>query len=122
VTTKRKKVVRRKPANKPGADAMKLFNEFWHALVCDNGGRLNRNAVINELWDYFTLMGSASKVYDHVTGGKISKANTDPSVVIAVATDTENEALEAILKDEKEQWLLDYEREPMVDICHVALV
>lgn len=96
----------------PDPEVVEQFNDFWAQLVCEENGRLNRNAVMRELFDFATLMDAASKVYCHVSGGMISKHNTLPEVVIAVATDKDNEALEEILADEKNVWRNEYEAEP----------
>ncbi len=98
-------------------EVVHAWETWWKDIVAPKG-RLNREAVMRELYDYGVILDGASKVYDHITGGMISKPNTDPSVVIAVATDKENEALEEILKDEKEAWEKEFGMEQM---CHVAL-
>ncbi len=74
---------------------------------------------MKELYDYHQIMDAASKVYDHVTSGHISKPNTNANSVIAVADDKEHERWEECLKQEKEAWEIDRLEEN--DIFHVAL-
>ena len=49
-------------------------------------------AIACEMHDYAAVMHGASRVYMHITGGKVSKPNTDPGVVIAMADDACTEA------------------------------
>lgn len=44
-------------------------------------------ALDNELADVQMVAAGARKVFDHVTGGKVSKPNTDPTMVCALADD-----------------------------------
>jgi len=66
----------------------KKFEEDWKELVCNEDGTLNMDKVMRELYDYSFLLASVPKVYCHITGGKISKPNTLPGVVIAEADDS----------------------------------
>lgn len=84
------------------ADYMGTFNAFWRRLVTNPNGTLNPDAVARELHDFSTLIHNASRVYDHVTGGKISKVNTLPEVVIAVADDECTKAVDEALKEQAE--------------------
>ena len=58
------------------------FNEFWKDLVCKPDGTLDPEKVKRELFDFHVVMGEVQKVYDNLTGGKISKPNTRAEVVI----------------------------------------
>lgn len=58
---------------------------FWRPIVCNPDGSLNAEAVKKELHDFYVVMGIVPKVYDHVTGGRISKIMTDPDAVISEA-------------------------------------
>jgi len=66
-----------------------VWNDFWKE-ICEQNGVLNRDQIKRELFDFKRLQDSAGKVYDHVTGGQISKLNTDPDAVIAAADDFYN--------------------------------
>lgn len=58
--------------------------------------------VGNELADYAMILDNVGKVYCHVTGGRISKANTLASAVIAVSDDYFTELVEEAVKDTAE--------------------
>jgi hypothetical protein len=110
------------PCNCPATpETVDEFNTFWKDLVCDKRGRLIKNLVMKELADFSFLMAQVPKVYMHVTGGRISKPNTYASAVIACATDVDNEALEEILKDERERWEEERQAEPVTDTAYVKL-
>jgi hypothetical protein len=58
----------------------------WLAGVYD-GEKLTTEKVGAELSDYHFILGEVPKVYDHVTGGLLSKPNYHANVVIAAADD-----------------------------------
>ena len=62
-----------------------VYEEFWRDIIELPGGNLNLDQIKRELRDYSVFMGFAARVYNHVTGGKISKINTLPDVVITEA-------------------------------------
>ena len=63
-----------------------IFQEFWRVIVCPNGdGVLDVEQVKKELADYHDLLHEVPKVYDHITGGRISKPHTHAHAVIAEA-------------------------------------
>jgi len=76
----------------------KLFKEWWALIVMPNG-EWDLEQVKKELYDYAILMGNVSEVYDHITGGAISKPNTKPEVVIAVADDLVTQMIEEAIKE-----------------------
>ena len=57
----------------------------WIADLYD--GAPTARGVADELADYSMILDNVGKVYCHVTGGRISKANTLASAVIAVSDD-----------------------------------
>jgi hypothetical protein len=65
-------------------DYERTFEEFWNPIIMPDGD-LNMDQLKRELHDYRTLIRNVSKVYDHVTGGYISKPMTNPDVVIREA-------------------------------------
>jgi hypothetical protein len=79
------------------------LNEFWRG-VYPNG--MTAEEINNELADLEMIAERVPKVYDHVTGGKVSKPNTDAEVVIALADDYVNEIV-----DEAVEEALELERE-----------
>lgn len=58
------------------------LDPFWDDIVRPDDN-WDMGAVIAELNDYRMLLESVPKVYDHVTGGRVSKPNTIASAVIA---------------------------------------
>lgn len=76
------------------------FRSFWVPILYDQEtGILNVEQLKMELHDYFMLMKHVPKVYMAITGGKISKANTDSGVVISVFEDYMTDCLEEAMKD-----------------------
>ena len=47
-------------------------DDFWREIVYKDG-KLDEEAVLNELADYRFLMAQVSDVYCHITGGRMSK-------------------------------------------------
>ena len=60
---------------------------FWKDLVCNEDGTLNLQKVKGELHDYGVILDQVREVYDHVSGGRISKPNTLAYEVCAAADD-----------------------------------
>lgn len=58
-----------------------VYEEFWKDIIEPNG-QIDMDALKRELFDYWTFMNEASKVYYAVTGGRISKVNTNADTVI----------------------------------------
>ena len=85
------------------------YDNFWKDIV-EKDGVLDKEAVMRELFDYGQLIESASIVYCHVTNGKISKTNTEPDAVCAVADDCVTELVDEAIEDYKEE-LQDREAE-----------
>lgn len=48
-------------------------NNFWHGIVCTENGKLDVEQVKKELHDFYFIMQQVPLVYDHVTGGAMSK-------------------------------------------------
>lgn len=65
-------------------DYEKTWTEFWEPLVVKDGV-LDMDQIKRELHDAHLMMGQASEVYMHVTGGMVSKPNTMAFEVIALA-------------------------------------
>jgi hypothetical protein len=80
--------------------------EFWQDIIY-NDGRIDEEQVMKELCDYRFVMQQASKVYDHVTGGKLSKIMYKAETIIAEADDLFNktfeENMDEYLKDKTEE-------------------
>lgn len=59
-----------------------MWKDFWEPIVAPEG-KLDLEQVKKELYDYRQMMKNVSGVYEHVTGGKISKPNTHALHVIS---------------------------------------
>jgi hypothetical protein len=104
--------------------------EFWKQWVYPEGATAEQ--VQAELADYHDLMDRAAKVYEHITQGQISKTNTLPEAVIALADDVMSKAIsEAVSETTEElrselacQWEANHAEHcgiwphPDKDVCH----
>lgn len=63
-------------------DPQAVFNEFWADIV-QPAGLWDYEQILKELCDYHMLLTMVPKVYDHISGGSISKPNTLAEEVIA---------------------------------------
>lgn len=66
-------------------DVEENWQKFWKPLCTNTDGTLNVEQIKKELFDYSIVMGCASRAFDLVTGGRISKPNTDPQEVYSQA-------------------------------------
>ncbi len=71
--------------------------ELWTNWVYPEGA--NPEDIQNELMDYHELMDRVSVVYDHVTGGRVSKPETTAEAVIEVV----NSHIETLLEEAAEE-------------------
>ena len=92
-------------------DPNKTFKDFWESIVGPEDN-LNTAQVKLELHDFACLIENATKVYYHITGGMISKAQTDPDAVISEADQTTNNAINDAL-EEHEDYLKSWEHESL---------
>lgn len=67
-----------------------IYNEFWKPLI-ENDGKIDKEKLMNELYDYHNVMEQVSRVYMELTNGRISKPNTMAYEVIAVVNDVYSE-------------------------------
>lgn len=72
-------------------DYEQTWKEFWEPIIAPNG-EIDVEQLKKELFDFSTLMKSASEVYEHVAG--LSKCNTDPKYIIDAFEERINEAYE----------------------------
>lgn len=82
-------------------DYKDTYQKFWKALV-ETDGQLDPDKVMRELHDYKTVLDEVPKVYDHVTGGRISKPNTRAEHVIGAHDDRREEDIKQALQDERD--------------------
>ena len=80
-----------------------IYERFWKDIVeIAPYGVLNKDQVMRELSDYSLILEQVSRVYYHITNGRISKQNTLAEAVIAVYEDIMQEAIDEALKEERE--------------------
>lgn len=79
----------------------KEYEEFWKEIV-ERNGRLNKEQVKKELYDYSILLQEVPKVYYHLTGGRISKPNTLANEVISEAEHIMSEEINEVIKEYEE--------------------
>lgn len=56
---------------------------FWREIIYKNG-KLDEEAILNELADFSFLIESISHVYYEITGGMVSKPLTLPKEVLSI--------------------------------------
>lgn len=106
-------------------EVAEAFYDMWADIV-KPGGQWDHDQVMRELYDYKMLLDNVPKVYDHVTGGRVSKPNTLASAVQGqadeyLASEIRERVWEAV--DEVEAEDLDLiEGESMYDGARDALV
>lgn len=81
-------------------DYQTIFKSFWAEIVCNPDGTLNMDAVQRELADYYFMLQEVPKVYDHVTGGAVSKPNTYAFEVNLVADEHYQKSIEGVIRDD----------------------
>lgn len=80
------------------------YENFWKEIVENPDGSINMDQVKRELHDFGTLIKNTSIVYEHVTGGLISKPLTDPYAVISEADDSYRRSCDELLEEEIKMW------------------
>lgn len=96
------------------ANYTKIWDDFWKEICTNPDGSLNLDQIQRELSDLYLMMAWIPVVYDHVSGGMVSKALTWPSVVCSLADDHTNDVCddaikEAIENHKAEHWTRDDE-------------
>jgi len=59
----------------------KCWEEKWKDIIMNEDGTVNLKQLKLELHDFSLVMGCASEAFCLVTGGKLSKPNSDPKWV-----------------------------------------
>lgn len=80
------------------ADYEITYDSDWKQII-EEGGVFNVDQIKRELHDFSFLMEQASKVYDHVTGGKLSKTTYTAQTVTTEADDYLNTLCDEAVKD-----------------------
>ena len=76
-------------------DIDKVYMDFWASIV-QVDGKLDKEQIKKELFDYWIVMQEVSKAYCEITGNKFSKPNTKAEHIIE-AVDEYNEELLRLL-------------------------
>jgi hypothetical protein len=97
-------------------DYIVSYWEFWADIVEATGAQLSRDQVARELADYRHLLTEIPKVYDELSGGRISKPNTAAHHVIEAA-DARAQAthIDLVLCDLLPQLVHGTDRQTVVD-------
>lgn len=61
------------------------YQRIWKDIVENSDGSINKEQLKKELFDFSRLIENVPLVYDHISGGAVSKPLTDPQVVKALA-------------------------------------
>lgn len=77
-------------------------DKFWNDIIYKNN-KLDKEAILNELSDYYFLIKELPKLYCHITGGKLSKLCYDANTLIRESDDFTNQLIEQAIKDYKEE-------------------
>jgi hypothetical protein len=84
-------------------DYMRIYRRHWKRLV-ETDGKLDLDKVARELSDYHGMLEEVPKVYDHVTGGLLSKPNYHARSVIGAADEHLNRMVDEAVKEAREEW------------------
>lgn len=79
----------------------RVYQNYWADIVAPNG-EIDLELVKRELHDYYLVMQEVSRVYDHISNGRISKPNTRADVLIAMVDDLASEEIEKLVREELE--------------------
>ena len=80
-------------------DHMADYRQFWAGLV-ETGGQLDLDKVARELHDYRHVIGQVPLVYDHITGGRLTKPNYFADDVIGAAIEYEQKGTDDAVAEE----------------------
>lgn len=85
------------------AETERVWQEFWRPIVERPDGSIDMEQVKRELHDVHWLVDHCEKAYYWMTNGRVSKCNTEPETVIAIAEDIRNEDIAEATKELEEQ-------------------
>lgn len=66
-------------------DYEQVWKECWEEICTNEDGSLNLDQIKRELYDYWFMLENVPVVYEHITGGLLSKTNYYASSVIEAA-------------------------------------
>jgi hypothetical protein len=85
------------------ADYEQTWEEFWRDIVAPDG-TVNLDQVKRELHDFRQIIKDLSRLYMEVTGGRVSKPNTDVGVVLDLAEEHCKRQVAQALRNLAEEW------------------
>lgn len=85
--------------SREGHDYEAIWDKRWKEIILNEDGTVNLDQVKRELSDFWVMASFYQTVLEHVTGGRVSKLFTWPSVINSVADDIFNERVEDEVKD-----------------------
>ena len=80
-------------------DYMQTYESFWKAIVENEDGTLNKDQVARELSDALTLQEHLTEIYGVVSGERVSKPFTLPSVVAEMYRESLTAAADEAIND-----------------------
>jgi hypothetical protein len=92
----------RRRCDKCQKEVDEIFDSFWRSIIYKKG-ELDLEQMKGELFDFHFVMGEVSKVYDHITGGQLSKPNYHAAGVISEADKCRQEAIDEAVKEKTEE-------------------
>lgn len=92
-----------KKSKKQLEDYEKIYASFWKDLV-EKNGKLNKDQIMRELSDYYFLLEEVPKVYDAISGGRLSYPNYFSDVMIGQFEERCQESYEQGRQEVKEEY------------------
>ena len=85
------------------AETERVWAEHWIPIVTNPDGSLNLDQIKRELHDAQMYYDHCTRIYDHVTNGRVSKPNTLPSVVIAIHDDLRTKEIDEAREEGRQE-------------------
>jgi hypothetical protein len=87
------------------ADFKKKSDEFWSDIIYKDG-KVDEKQVLLELADHYFLLHEIPIIYEHATGGLLSKQMYHHTSINAVITDYINRSIDEAIQDNIDDELL----------------
>lgn len=78
----------------------------WHAEHCPGAPAFPCHCMVieNEMSDYRMILDHCTEVYDEASGGRVSKPNTLPSVVLDFMREDRSKDVDEAVAEAREEW------------------
>jgi hypothetical protein len=86
------------------------YDAFWKGILENHDGTINMDQLKRELFDFRKLMNNAAKVYEHITGGTITKVETNADAVISVADSEYGRLADAVFGPHKDYDFVNHDK------------